>query len=156
MVGFGHKSPVFLRSHQRLSGIYHSVRWDFLSCGDILLSPELLLKLCRCFQKEISVFGDKFSFGFQTRKWILQIKISLDRVPLTPLMSRWSPGYGTLFPIPPTTPTCSPANSTCLTNQKTVFKAGDFHLTTSSNPRSGNGLEIRTISSTALAWRISS
>ena len=162
MVIFIYKSSAFSRSHQRLSGIYHSVRWDFPSCGDILLSPELLLKpLLVTLALPVLPEGNlrlrrSISFCFQTRNWILQIKISLDRVPFTPLLPRWISGYGTLFSKPPTTPICSPPTSTCLTYQKPIFKAGDFHLTTSLNPRSESGLKIRTIYSTALAWRISS
>jgi len=114
---------------------------DFLSRGNILLTPELLLnpRLRR------SVFfpfpGTKFGSANQDF-----VRRCTDLAPATPL-DNWvwdrvsHPSYN---------PDLSSPTSMCLTNQKPVFKAGDFHLTTSSNPRSGSGLEIRTISSTVL------
>lgn len=162
MVIFVHKSSVFQRSHQRLSGIYHSVRWDFLSCGDILLLPELLLKPLlvtlalpvlpegnlRLRRSIFFLFPDT-KVDSANQDFVRSRTAHASTAPL----DIWVWDH---VPQPSYNPDFSPPTSTCLTNQKLVFKAGDFHLTTTSNPRSENSLEIRTISSTALVWRISS
>ena len=158
MVIFVHKSFVFPRSRQRLSAIYRSVRCDFLSCGNILLSSELLLKpllvtltLPMLPEGNLRLRRSIFFLFPDTKVDSANqdfLRPRTAHAPTAPL--------DTLPPNPPTTPICSNPTSTCLTNQKPSFKAGEFHLTTSSNPRSECGLEIRTISSTALAWRISS
>jgi hypothetical protein len=53
-----------------------------------------------------------------------------------------------------TAPTLLPWVSTCLANWKNISKAGDFHLTTPSKPRSRNGFWSR-MSPTAKVWKIS-
>ena len=147
MVIFGHKSSFFQRSYQRLSGIYHSVRLYFLSRGDILLTPELLLNP-RLRRSVFFPFPDT-KFGSANQDFVRR---RTDLAPTTPLDTWvWDRVSHPSYNLDLFSPT-----STCLTNQKPVFKAGDFHLTTSSNPRSGSGLEIRTISYIVLAWRISS